>query len=211
MICVSLLKKTVDEVVEALSRLPLAEVRLEQLELTQKDVERIFHCNTKIVATNRPNGQSEQQRAQVLAWAIEAGAAYIDLEIESNTSFKTPLIEQAKAADCKVIISYHNYDSTPDAEELRRILDTCFWHGADIAKIACLVSSTAEAARIMGLGDMDRPVIPLGMGEAGKITRVAAPFVGAPFTFASMNGEVTAPGQIDMDVLEKMYTQLKVL
>ncbi|MBN2529355.1 MAG: type I 3-dehydroquinate dehydratase [Deltaproteobacteria bacterium] len=212
MICVSLIKKSVSEVLTALKTLKLAEVRLETLPaLTQDDVTAIFSCNAQIVATCRPSGQSDAERAQVLRWAIEAGATYVDLEIESDSSFKSPLTQLAKEKGCQVIISYHNFEGTPDTEELCRIVETCFFHGADIAKVACLVHTQAEAARIIGLGDSERPVIPIGMGDAGRIARVAAPFVGSPFTYASLNGEETAPGQIDAKLLEKMYTWLKVM
>lgn len=211
MICVSLLKNNVADVLSALKKLKLAEVRLETLPLSRGDVKSIFSGNAQIVATCRPNGQSESDRAQILSWAIEDGAAYVDIEIETDSSFKAPLVQLAREKNCKVIVSYHNFEGTPDTEELHRIVETCFFHGADIAKVACHVNTPAEAARIIGLGDNERPVIPIGMGELGRIARVAAPFVGSPFTYASMDGEEAAPGQIDAKLLEKMYTWLKVM
>ena len=211
MICVSLLKDNVADVLEALKRLKLAEVRLETLPLSRGDVKTIFTSEAQIVATCRPNGQSAEDRAQILRWAIEDGAAYVDLEIETDSSFRAPLVKLARERGCKVIVSYHNFESTPDTEELHRIVETCFFHGADIAKVACHVNTPSEAARIIGLGDSERPVIPIGMGDAGRIARVAAPFVGSPFTYASLNGEEAAPGQIDAKILEKMYTYLKVM
>ncbi|MBN2714974.1 MAG: type I 3-dehydroquinate dehydratase [Deltaproteobacteria bacterium] len=211
MICVSLLKNTVKEVLEALKTLKLAEVRLETLPLSRGDIKTIFSGKAQIVATCRANGQSDADRAQILSWAIEDGAAYVDIEIETDSSFKAPLVKLAREKGCKVIVSYHNFESTPDTEELHRIVETCFFHGADIAKVACLVHTPAEAARIVGLGDNERPVITIGMGDAGRIARVAAPFVGSPFTYASLNGEEAAPGQIDAKILEKMYTYLKVM
>jgi 3-dehydroquinate dehydratase I len=210
-ICVSLLKDNVNDVLEALKVLKLAEVRLETLPLSRGDVRRIFTGDTAIVATCRPNGQSESDRAQILEWAIEDGAAYVDIEIETDSKFKAPLVAKAREKGCKVIVSYHNFECTPDTGELHRIVETCFFHGADIAKVACHVQTPSEAARIIGLGDNERPVIPIGMGDVGRIARVAAPFVGSPFTYASLNGEEAAPGQIDAKVLEKMYTYLKVM
>lgn len=47
------------------------------------------------------------------------------------------------------------------------------------------------------------------MGAKGRVTRVAAPLLGSPFTFASLSDEKkTAEGQIEKDKLEQI---LKVL
>ncbi len=55
----------------------------------------------------------------------------------------------------------------------------------------------------------------IGMGEKGVITRVAAPMLGAEFTFASAEtGKETAPGQISkerLSVHNQTNTGLKIL
>ena len=52
-------------------------------------------------------------------------------------------------------------------------------------------------------------MIALGMGKKGKITRLAAPLLGAPFTYASpAAGSETGPGQLEMDTLIKIYSLL---
>lgn len=211
MICVSLLKDSVDQVVNALKSLTLAEVRLETLPQTEEMVKTVFNCKAQIVATNRVNDQSEQTRQQVLLWAVENGAAYVDVEIESEQSFKQPIIEKAKKEGCKVIVSYHNYNTTPSKQELDNIIKTCFEQGADIAKVACLAKTEAHAARILGLADDSRTVLPIGMGKKGQIVRIAAPFVGSPFTFACLPEEQAAPGQIEQTVLEKVYRDSDLL
>jgi 3-dehydroquinate dehydratase type I len=49
---------------------------------------------------------------------------------------------RAGGADVTVIISHHNYSSTPSAADLQAIVDVCFEYGADIAKIAVTAKST---------------------------------------------------------------------
>ena len=209
MICTAMIPTSVDQAVAALKGLALAEMRMEKMVLTQKDVERIFDCNAKIVATCRPDGIADVERGQILSWAIGAGAAYVDLEVEAGDGFKKPLIEQAKAAGCQVIISYHNFESTPGKAELSQIVEDCFAEGADIAKLATQVNTVQDAARILGLLDDQRTVLPIGMGELGAITRVAGPLLGAPFSFAPLQvGAETAPGQLDRPSLENMYKLL---
>ena len=47
------------------------------------------------------------------------------------------------------------------------------------------------------------------MGNKGRITRIAAPLLGSPFTFASLSkGKETAEGQIEKDILEQMMRLL---
>jgi 3-dehydroquinate dehydratase-1 len=48
------------------------------------------------------------------------------------------------------------------------------------------------------------------MGDAGKITRIIAPLLGAEFTFASMDGfETTAPGQISYSRMKSILSNLE--
>jgi 3-dehydroquinate dehydratase len=47
------------------------------------------------------------------------------------------------------------------------------------------------------------------MGEAGKITRVAGPLLGSPFTFvASTEAQATAPGQLTRASMTKVYAAM---
>jgi 3-dehydroquinate dehydratase-1 len=48
------------------------------------------------------------------------------------------------------------------------------------------------------------------MGDAGKITRIAAPLLGAPFTYASAEDtKKTAPGQIKADKIDAIIKMIK--
>jgi 3-dehydroquinate dehydratase-1 len=187
----------------------LAEIRLDGSELSIHEVKLIFTLPIKLIATCRPNDKrSPQQRKQTLLTAIEAGATFVDIEIEAEDSFKREIIEFATEKKCKVIISYHNYELTPPLEELHQIIDQCVAEGANIAKIACQVNNLADSARILSLYDCNPlcRILALGMGDAGKVTRIAAPLLGAPFTYASPSKtENTAPGQLDRTTLANIY------
>jgi len=50
----------------------------------------------------------------------------------------------------------------------------------------------------------------IGMGEQGVISRIAAPMLGAEFTFAAAGvGQETAPGQISKDKLLSIIRQIQ--
>ena len=92
----------------------------------------------------------------------------------------------------------------------RRLLDRAFQLGADIAKIACAVRGAGDCARLLALHEGRNDVVALGMGPLGGVTRIAAPFLGAPFTYASLlRGRETAPGQLDVQTLESIFEQLQ--
>jgi 3-dehydroquinate dehydratase-1 len=213
MICVSIAERTADGCVKALAGLELAEIRMDALEsheLNESNIRRIFSMPLKLIATCRPGILDEEHRRSALAYAIEYGAAYVDVEVESDDGLKSDIAAKARSKGCKVIVSYHDYKKTPPSEELRQIVEWCFQSGADIAKISCMANSEKDNARLLGLLDLGRPLIVIGMGERGRLTRVVAPLLGAPFTYASSSmGKETAPGQIDKARLERIMEDLK--
>lgn len=209
MLCVSIAGVGFEECKTALKDLELAEIRLDTLHFTTRQVQDLFSSRPQLIATFRPGTISEDERNDFLMTAIDAGAAYVDIEIEAADRFKESIIKKARQKGCHIIISYHNYEKTPSRKELLEIIDGCFDCGADIAKIACLTLSEADSARILSLYDCPESlmgrILALGMGEKGKITRIAALLLGAPFTFAAPTpGHETAPGQLDRDTVKKM-------
>jgi len=119
------------------------------------------------------------------------------------------LSNAARMSGCKVILSYHNYERCPSKKHLLNIVKRCFDDNADIAKVVCKVNSLQDNLNIMALYDTDKPIIALGMGKLGRITRIAASFLGAPFTYAYPKGRRrTAEGQFTVDKMEEIINQI---
>jgi len=206
-ICVSLAETNADSFARSLMRLQaygmgLAEIRMHALEASEQRPEKIrsiFSQPIKLIATCRPDGIPDEVRKTLLLAAIECKAAHVDMEIDAPDSYRREILDNAHAAGCKAIISYHDFHKTPSREELDQIMERCFECGADIAKIACMVNSARDTARLLGLLDYGKPLIVLGMGEYSQLIRVTSPFLGSAFTYASIEtGRETAPGQMDM-------------
>jgi len=52
-------------------------------------------------------------------------------------------------------------------------------------------------------------VIALGLGPAGVVTRLAAPLLGAPFTYTSLRpGRETADGQLDWLTMDRILRRV---
>lgn len=208
-ICVSIANTEFQDILNILEEVGMAEIRIDLLDLMPNQLEMVFSSHKNLIATCRQGRYDDAQRASILARAIESGAAWVDLEIETSPDWRKPLIDLARSKKCKVIISWHCFGKTPDDKEITDIVDSLYAAGADVAKIACLSNNIADSSRILGLYSKYRRLVALGMGEAGKITRIAALSLGAPFTFASVQDNSTAPGQIDYKELEKLMNQIE--
>jgi 3-dehydroquinate dehydratase-1 len=187
MICVSLTEPTAAACRHALNGLDLAEIRLERMRIGPEGVRRIFSRHRRLVATCRPGVVSEKRRLALLRAAIRAGAAYVDIELEAGDGFREGIIRA----------------------ELERTIILARSFGADIVKIACLVRARRDSARLLGLLDSATPLIVVGMGEKGKLTRLAAPLLGSVFTYASLGeGKETAEGQWEAASLRRILLEL---
>jgi 3-dehydroquinate dehydratase-1 len=210
MICVSLSEPDLHACLAALADIPFAEIRMDKMRLSESDVQKLFSSHTRLIATYRPGTAWDRERKKLLLTAIEAGAAYVDVEVEAEVSYREEIVAKARGFGCRLIVSYHDHQKTPAREELEECLSRCFSAGADIAKIACMTRSRNDNARLLGLLDNERQIVVVGMGTIGRITRVMAPMLGSPFTFASYaKGKETAEGQIDMTKLERLIRMIQ--
>ncbi len=210
MICVSLAEKTLQENLAALQGIELAEIRLDKMEIDKAGIHSLFSLPKRLIATFRPGGTAEDQRKSALLTAISAGAYMVDIEVDAAVPYKEEIIRRAKERGCRVMISYHNFFKTPERAELEHIVNWCFESGAQVAKIACAVQDRRESARLLGLLDDPRILVVVGMGEAGRITRIAAPWLGSLFTYGSLSSKnETAPGQLEANFLKSLFTAME--
>ena len=99
------------------------------------------------------------------------------------------------------IKSIHDFENTPDADSIVRMLsegDQEISKGAFRASSFSDLHSIYEASRRLG-----RKHVLLGMGEIGEVTRIRQRILGNEFTFGYY-GESTAPGQFSADEMESL-------
>jgi 3-dehydroquinate dehydratase-1 len=203
MICVSIAGPTLEDCLAAIQGLELAEIRIDRTSLSVADVKQLFSTPAKLVATCRPGSRTEDERLTLLLAAVQAGAAYVDIEVGAPPALRNAVVSAARERGCRVIISYHNEKETPLRQALLLVIEECFDLGADIAKIVCRVQSPQDCVRLLSLYETRKNVVALGLGQLGAITRIAAPFLGAPLTYASLApGQETAEGQPDIKTME---------
>ena len=212
MICVAISDKNYENCLSLLEKIDMAEIRIDLTQFSFDEISHIFSLQKKLIATYRPLEGYENERLPKLKVAIEAGADYVDIEYESDDEFRKEIIDFAHMHNCDVILSYHNYECTPQLDVLHRIIEESFGKGADVVKIATMVKTNNDNARIISLYNVAGRVVAFGMGNLGKITRIVAPFLGAEFTFAAMDeGAETAPGQIKYSFMKSAIQHIEKL
>jgi len=206
-ICVSLGDMPFSTCMQLASIWPFVEVRLDLLKVDPPKIDLLAMQCRKWIATCRPACHlTERERTVFLAASLRSGATFVDIEFEAQQEYYQPLIDLAKKYLCKSIISYHNFETTPDTDTLNRIIQQSLSMGADVVKIAVTANSPADCARVMSLYEHNEHLVAFAMGDIGKITRIAAPFLGAEFTFASVDeSHLTAPGQLTALQMEMIY------
>ena len=209
MICTSLQHKTLDETLDLLQggRIEMAEIRLDLCPLDEDEIEALFSVSDiPLIATCR---LADQEAEQKLLKAIEAGAKYVDLEVEAPSWLGRNIRQACQKYGSVLIRSYHDFKGTPPKAILYSVLEKCRSYGGEVAKIVTTAQSEADISRVMELYDEVLPgtLVAFCMGEAGRESRLDALKYGAPFTYASLGeDDATAPGQWTTEsMLEAVY------
>ena len=231
MICVSVGEKDYNNAIKVAALYDFAEIRLDLLEsVDNKIAGKIFSSHKNLIATYRKNANADTavstpasaavliptqdknanadaKRFSILKTAIEAGAAYVDVDINESNEFISSVksLCSGNGSKCgkqsaKLIISYHNFEETPSLDVLDKIINQAAGKGADIVKIACLVKTSAHVERLLSIPDYYNSIkiVIAGMGKQGSRVRILSEAAGSFFTYAShdMNSS-TAEGQLD--------------
>ncbi|MDR3570268.1 MAG: type I 3-dehydroquinate dehydratase [Syntrophobacteraceae bacterium] len=169
-----------------------------------------------VIATNRPVRQMgdfdgpEDVRLGMLEEAARCGAEWVDLE-EDTDPF---VISRFKETGARVLLSWHDPAGTPPVKVLREKLQAMSQAGADAVKIATLANLAEDNLRVLELipfagKEFGIELIAFCMGALGKWSRPASLFMGSPWTYAQLEGQVaTAPGQFSAARLRELIGAL---
>lgn len=209
MVCTVIQGRDLEGIFQALECCEMAEIRLDSCRLSMDDIEECFSSDTPLVATCRVEemlsadiGLTRQQALKLseerLLAAIDAGAAYVDVEMEIPKEVSKRIRARAHSCGTVFIRSVHDYSSTGTYDELKSCVEKCRYYGADVVKLVTMARSGEDAARVLQLYDEYDPasLIAFCMGEAGRETRVECLAKGAPYSYAALSeDESAAPGQ----------------
>jgi 3-dehydroquinate dehydratase-1 len=163
----------------------------------------IEEINFPMIATNRINSEggsfngTEEERFNILYECCDL-VEYVDIELQSSDDY----IEKIHNTGVKTIVSYHDFEKTPDLNEITYIVDKEHQLG-DIAKVAFMPQNLEDTLTILAVLSHCKDTIAISMGDLGSYTRVMASKFDSPITFAA-GTDVTAPGQIDIETMKAL-------
>jgi 3-dehydroquinate dehydratase / shikimate dehydrogenase len=145
---------------------------------------------------------SEESRLDAIRQLAALKPEYLDLESYVPPAFAK---EISLHKEIKLILSYHDFKQTPN--NLENLYQEMKMIPADFYKIAVTAHNTTEALKfIYWARESDRKLIAISMGSFGQISRILAPAMHSPFTFATLNDSLnTAPGQLTAKTLADQY------
>ncbi|OTO71506.1 MULTISPECIES: type I 3-dehydroquinate dehydratase [unclassified Enterococcus] len=138
----------------------------------------------------------------------------LDVELFMPEKQVNELIDLAHKNEIKIIMCNHDFQKTPEKEEIIHRLRSMQDKGADICKIAVMptasedVLTLLDATREMYETYAQVPLITMSMGALGMISRVSGQVFGSAATFSSAT-TASAPGQVPVVELRKILETLK--
>ena len=174
--------------------------------------------------SEREGGQlnvDPEEYLDILRIAISSGCIdLIDIELgteitaeaeEYGISTAQMLAEEAQSFGIRVVMSQHDFASTPNRIDIYSAMEKMRDSGADIAKGAYMPQAAQDVDEVLaaGLRAKERlgiPTILISMGELGQMTRTYGEAFGSAVTFACLGGRASAPGQQDARELREILS-----
>ena len=137
----------------------------------------------------------------------------IDYELSNAPADLKTLREVSKANGVTMIMSYHNFQLTPDAATLDSKFAAAEKLGADVAKVAVMPQNAQDVLVLLAATDRARqsikiPLISMSMGGVGSLSRIMGGVFGSAATFA-VGKSSSAPGQIAIEDLRAVLAVVR--
>lgn len=176
--------------------------------------------DTPILFTFRTSKEGGEKAIEPAAYAelnkAIAQTGYVDLvdvEVFTGDEIVKDIIDAAHKAGVKVVASNHDFDKTPDKDDLIARLCKMQKLGADIPKIAVMPQNKKDVLTLLAATEemyrehADRPIITMSMAGTGVISRLCGEVFGSALTFGAAK-KASAPGQMNVDDLAQILSLL---
>lgn len=228
-ICVPIVEKTKEEILAAARSLErikvdVVEWRVDwfdgvfdfaQVEEVLKELRSVL-ANTPLLFTFRTSNEGGEKAIEPdLYVELNKTAAatglidMVDVEAFTGDKYVKEIIEAAHDCGVVVIASNHDFDKTPEKDDiicrLRKMQDL----DADIPKIAVMPKSKRDVLTLLAATELmaseyaDRPIITMSMAGTGLVSRLCGEVFGSALTFGAV-GKASAPGQMNAEDLHSV-------
>ncbi|MDC4498298.1 type I 3-dehydroquinate dehydratase [Acinetobacter baumannii] len=133
---------------------------------------------------------------------------WLDVEMFRDQKVVSEIVQKAHQKKVLVVMSNHDFQKTPNQDEIEKRLLKQDQMGADVLKIAVMPKSKQDVFTLMNATlkvsqKTTKPLLTMSMGQLGTISRVATANMGGSYSFG-MIGQASAPGQIDVTKLKQI-------
>lgn len=137
-----------------------------------------------------------------LPFILTALAALSCVDVEFMSGICSSVCNKAAQLGKPVVVSYHNFERTPDLAGLEDILGKMRDYPAAIPKLTTMVTQEADIETLKALlaNHRDTPLCVIGMGAKATETRVTFPSLGSSLTYGYIDSP-SAPGQFSASEL----------
>lgn len=179
-----------------------------KIKLTTGNIPMIF-----TIRSNREGGQpillSERETIELSAAICKrTSIEYVDCELSNRPEDIQYLCRISHENNTKLIASFHNFEYTPDSDQLFGKFIEAEAYGMDVAKIAVMPKQLEDVLRLLDVTleakrKIKIPVITMSMGELGAVTRMIGGIFGSSLTFG-VGQSTSAPGQVPIEDLRQV-------
>ena len=184
---------------------------LEELRTVLHDMPLLFTYRTKAEGGASPEEISQGEISPEEYAAINLHAAgtglvdIIDLELGMGKELAHRVQVVTRETGCHLLLSSHDFEKTPSAEEMKRRYEQMEAWGADILKLAVMPHTTEDLLTLLTVCKnasraATHPVVGIAMGSLGLESRICSEAFGSAMTFGCLE-KTSAPGQMDVETL----------
>ena len=170
-----------------------------------------LQCPLIITARHPAEGGAfslNSKERQKLLTAFLDRAAVVDIELRS-ARFMDEVIRRAKNSNVSLLISFHDFQTTPRPVQLQRIVAKALLFEPDLVKIATQTSTPTELSHLIALSEAERrvPLSLMGMGRYGRVSRLVLAQAGSALNYGFL-GSAQVAGQWPVSVLKQRIEEL---
>lgn len=141
-------------------------------------------------AGNLPDSVRGRLLGEAASWA-----SAVDLELRSARRLSS-VIATVHQHGRTLILSHHDFAATPGVAMLKKLARRAAGEGADLFKVATFLRDRGDLMRLIEFqtAEVGVPVVAMGMGPAGRFSRMVLAGFGAPLCYGWL-GSPQVPGQ----------------
>jgi 3-dehydroquinate dehydratase-1 len=217
-ICVSIGANTIKElsnsIKKALDLSDFLEIRFDFLDQSEisSSIQIIESIKSRSVFTLRSSEQQGKftgnkfERLKLLKMLYDTNPMLLDVEYDTITTDHS--INNYLKDKSNVLISWHNFFSTPSDEYLEKKIYEMKKFSNNI-KLVTMATTIKDSLRLLNLYEkfQDINLITFAMGNCGIISRILCTFYGSPFTYGSLEKTI-APGQLSVIEMRRIYDRI---